>query len=173
MAGGDISPLPVFVTTNENLDPVSITNNEEEIMYIKFINLTAQSTNETDIATLPAEAPSGWYEVKIPGGVASYAYNVQVHNQGSGAYQDSILSILYQTTPCLLLSGTGLSVLSLNYDSETNSGMWSVPNGTTLVQMRCFFKHVQGIETPLVSLTGLNVFTQGNYVKTVTVRQLA
>lgn len=136
-------------------------------MYIKFINLTAQSTNETDIATLPAEAPSGWYEVEIPGGVASYGYNVQAHNQ------DSFLSILYQANPCLLLSGASLSVLSSNYDSETNSVMWSVPNGTTLVQMRCFFKHVQGTETPLVSLMGLNVFTSGNYVKTVIVRQLA
>ena len=48
-----------------------------------------------------------------------------------------------------------------------------VANGTTLVQMRCFFKHVQGTETPLVSLMGLNVFTSGNYVKTVIVRQLA
>ena len=152
---------------------MSITNNEEDIMYIKFINLTAQSTNETDIATLPAEAPSGWYEVEIPGGVASYAYAVQAHNQGSGAYQDSFLSLLYQANPCLLLSGASLSVLSLNYDSETYSAMWSLPNGTTLVQMRCFFKHVQGTETPLVSLMGLNVFTQGSYVKTIIVRQLA
>ena len=40
-------------------------------------------------------------------------------------------------------------------------------------KVKGFFKHVQGTETPLVSLMGLNVFTSGNYVKTVIVRQLA
>lgn len=51
--------------------------------------------------------------------------------------------------------------------------MVSIPNGSTIASLKCFFSHTQGTETNLLKLMGMNIFTSGISVKKVVVRQIA
>ena len=84
----------LLTETNEDLGPVSIPNNEEEeSMYIRTIPLVAESGYATNDAVLPAEAPSGVYEVLIPNFGVQSTYTIVAYNQGPAIIVQTLLKL--------------------------------------------------------------------------------
>lgn len=146
----------------------------EETMYIKTIPLVAESAYATNDAVLPAEAPSGFYEVLIPSIYNESTYTVVAYNQGSGGTRSDVIMALEASNPPLMFNMDYLIDDSLwLYEQETGGSTFAVPGGSLVKRLSCYFQHVKGEATSLIKLSGNNVFTQGDTVGTIIVRRLA
>lgn len=141
-------------------------------MYLHTLELVAESAFKTNVLKIPASAPSGIYELEFPGGIASYAFNV-IAFENYDSLASSYQSLLGLANPPLIVTNGTATVLEWMWDDVESASMVSIPNGSTIASLKCFFSHTQGTETNLLKLTGLNIFTSGISVKKVVVRQIA
>lgn len=141
-------------------------------MYLTTLELVAESAFETNVLKIPASAPSGIYELEFPGGIASYAFNV-IAFENYDSLASSNQSLLELANPPLIVTNGTATVLEWMWDDVESACMVSIPNGSTIASLKCFFSHTQGTETNLLKLMGLNIFTPGISVKKVVVRQIA
>lgn len=141
-------------------------------MYLTTLELVAESAFETNVLKIPASAPSGIYELEFPGGIASYPFNVMAF-ENYDSLASSNQSLLELANPPLIVTNGTATVLEWMWNDVESASMVSIPNGSTIASLKCFFSHTQGTETNLLKLTGLNIFTSGNSVKKVVVRQIA
>lgn len=141
-------------------------------MYLTTLELVAESASETNVLKIPASAPSGIYELEFPGGIASYAFNV-IAFENYDSLASSNQSLLGLANPPLIVTNGTATVLEWMWDDIESASMVSIPNGSTIASLKCFFSHTQGTETNLLKLVGLNIFTSGISVKKVVVRQIA
>lgn len=141
-------------------------------MYLTTLELVAESAFETNVLKIPASAPSGIYELEFPGGIASYAFNVFAF-ENYDSLASSNQSLLELANPPLIVTNGTATVLEWMWDDVESASMVSIPNGSTIASLKCFFSHTQGTETNLLKLMGLNIFTSGISVKKVVVRQIA
>lgn len=141
-------------------------------MYLTTLELVAESAFETNVLKIPASAPSGIYELEFPGGIASYAFNVFAF-ENYDSLASSNQSLLGLANPPLIVTNGTATVLEWMWDDIESACMVSIPNGSTIASLKCFFSHTQGTETNLLKLNGLNIFTSGISVKKVVVRQIA
>lgn len=141
-------------------------------MYLTTLELVAESAVETNVLKIPASAPSGIYELEFPGGFASYAFNVFAF-ENYDSLASSNQSLLGLANPPLIVTNGTATVLEWMWDDIESASMVSIPNGSTIASLKCFFSHTQGTETNLLKLMGLNIFTPGISVKKVVVRQIA
>lgn len=141
-------------------------------MYLTTLELVAESAFETNVLKIPASAPSGIYELEFPGGIASYAFNV-IAFENYDSLASSNQSLLELANPPLIVTNGTATVLEWKWDDVESASMVSIPNGSTIASLKCFFSHTQGTETNLLKLMGLNIFTSGISVKKVVVRQIA
>lgn len=140
--------------------------------YLTTLELVAESAFETNVLKIPASAPSGIYELEFPGGIASYAFNV-IAFEKYDSLASSNQSLLGLANPPLIVTNGTATVLEWMWDDIESFCMVSIPNGSTIASLKCFFSHTQGTETNLLKLNGLNIFTSGTSVKKVVVRQIA
>ena len=141
-------------------------------MYLTTLELVAESAFETNVLKIPASAPSGIYELEFPGGIASYGFNV-IAFENYDSLASSNQSLLGLANPPLIVTNGTATVLEWMWDDVESASMVSIPNGSTIASLKCFFSHTQGTETNLLKLMGLNIFTSGISVKKVVVRQIA
>lgn len=153
---------------------MSIPNNEEEeSMYIRTIPLVAESGYATNDAVLPAEAPSGVYEVLIPSFNPSSTYTIVAYNQGSGSNRPEIIKALEACNTPLVANGDYPDISAWNYENESGGSTIAIPSGANVVRLSCYFQHVIGEATSLIKVSSNNGFTQGNTIGSIVVRQLA
>lgn len=141
-------------------------------MYLTTLELVAESAFETNVLKIPASAPSGIYELEFPGGIASYNFNVFAF-ENYDSLASSNQSLLELANPPLIVTNGTATVFEWMWDDVESASMVSIPNGSTIASLKCFFSHTQGTETNLLKLMGLNIFTSGISVKKVVVRQIA
>lgn len=141
-------------------------------MYLTILELVAESAFETNVLKIPASAPSGIYELEFPGGIASYPFNV-VAFENYDSLASSNESLLQLANPPLIVTNGTATILEWMWDDVESASMVSIPNGSTIASLKCFFSHTQGTETNLLKLMGVNIFTSGISVKKVVVRQIA
>lgn len=141
-------------------------------MYLTTLELVAESAFETNVLKIPASAPSGIYELEFPGGIASYTFNVFAF-ENYDSLASSNQSLLELANPPLIVTNGTATVLEWMWDDVESASMVSIPNGSTIASLKCFFSHTQGTETNLLKLMGVNIFTSGISVKKVVVRQIA
>lgn len=134
--------------------------------------IIAESAFETNVLKIPASAPSGIYELEFPGGIASYAFNVFAF-ENYDSLASSNQSLLGLANPPLIVTNGTATVLEWMWDDVESASMVTIPNGSTIASLKCFFSHTQGTETNLLKLMSLNMFTSGISVKKVVVRQIA
>lgn len=151
---------------------VSSGGGESIAMYLTTLELVAESAFETNVLKIPASAPSGIYELEFPGGIASYPFNV-IAFENYDSLASSNQSLLELANPPLIVTNGTATVLEWMWDDVESASMVSIPNGSTIASLKCFFSHTQGTETNLLKLMGLNIFTSGISVKKVVVRQIA
>lgn len=108
---------------------------------------------------------------RFPGGIASYSFNV-IAFENYDSLASSNQSLLGLANPPLIVTNGTATVLEWMWDDVESASMVSIPNGSTIASLKCFFSHTQGTETNLLKLVG-TIFTSGISVKKVVVRQIA
>lgn len=154
----------------ESFDPEAP---QEESMYIRTIPLVAESGYATNDAVLPAEAPSGVYEVLIPNFGVQSTYTIVAYNQGSGNNRPDIIKTLEDCNQPLIYNGDYSDFSGWSYENETGGSTIAIPVGANVVRLSCYFQHVIGEATSLIKVSCNNGFTQGNTIGSIVVRQLA
>lgn len=163
----------IYFLTDQNMWAIGDNFLVTEIaMYLTILELVAESASETNVLKIPASAPSGIYELEFPGGIASYPFNVMAF-ENYGSLASSNQSLLELANPPLIVTNGTATVLEWMWDEVESASMVSIPNGSTIASLKCFFSHTQGTETNLLKLMGMNIFTSGISVKKVVVRQIA
>lgn len=142
-------------------------------MYIRTIPLVAESGYATNDAVLPAEAPSGVYEVLIPNFGVQSTYTIVAYNQGSGNNRPDIIKTLEDCNQPLIYNGDYSDFSGWSYENETGGSTIAIPVGANVVRLSCYFQHVIGEATSLIKASCNNGFTQGNTIGSIVVRQLA
>lgn len=74
-------------------------------MYLKIIPLVGINQYASNIATLPADAPSGIYEVAFTGSNPSYMYTIRAYNQGVGSNRPQTIQQLENANQPLIANG--------------------------------------------------------------------
>lgn len=162
----------IYFLTDQNMWAIGDKPLSPIAMYLTTLELVAESAFETNVLKIPASAPSGIYELEFPGGIASYAFNV-IAFENYDSLASSNQSLLELANPPLIVTNGTATVLEWMWDDIESASMVSIPNGSTIASLKCFFSHTQGTETNLLKLNGLNIFTSGISVKKVVVRQIA
>lgn len=144
-----------------------------ESIYIRTIPLVAESGYATNDAVLPAEAPSGVYEVLIPNFGVQSTYTIVAYNQGSGNNRPDIIKTLEDCNQPLIYNGDFSDFSGWSYENETGGSTIAIPVGANVVRLSCYFQHVIGEATSLIKVSSNNGFTQGNTIGSIVVRQLA
>lgn len=142
-------------------------------MYLKIIPLVGINQYASNIATLPADAPSGIYEVAFTGSNPSYMYTIRAYNQGVGSNRPQTIQQLESANQPLIANGNYPDVSFWSYESETGTSTLGINSGSNVVRASCFVHHVLGEETKLVELSSNGQFTQDQTITNVVVRQIA
>lgn len=144
-----------------------------EALYMTIIPLVADSGYSTNDATLPADAPTGVYEISIPNLTASSTYTLVAFNQGTGSERPEIIKSLEACNQPMIHNGDFSDFSGWSYESETGGSTIAIPIGAHIIRLTCYIQHTKGQETNLVRASSNNGFTQGNTIGSIVVRQLA
>jgi hypothetical protein len=162
-----------FFQISGSVNDSEISGSKQLSMYINTIPLVAESNYATNDAVLPAEAPSGVYEVLIPNFGVQSTYTIVAYNQGSGNNRPDIIKTLEDCNQPLIYNGDYSDFSGWSYENETGGSTIAIPVGANVVRLSCYFQHVIGEATSLIKVSCNNGFTQGNTIGSIVVRQLA
>lgn len=166
----------IYFLTDQNMWAIGdkeLVTSDMPAMYIRTIPLVAESGYATNDAVLPAEAPSGVYEVLIPNFGVQSTYTIVAYNQGSGNNRPDIIKTLEDCNQPLIYNGGSSDFSGWSYENETGGSTIAIPVGANVVRLSCYFQHVIGEATSLIKVSSNNGFTQGNTIGSIVVRQLA
>lgn len=142
-------------------------------MYLKVIPLVGINQYSSNLATLPADAPSGIYEVAFTGNNPSYMYTIRAYNQGVGSNRPQTIQQLENANQPLIANGNYPDVSFWSYENETGTSTLAISSDSNIVRASCFVHHVLGEETKLVELSSSGQFTAEQVITNVVVRQIA
>lgn len=143
-------------------------------MYFQTVTLLADTANSTPILTLPADAPTGVYEVAF--GMANLPGTITAYNQGTGSTRPETILFLEQANmPMLDQSlGLGFEIVPWVYSKATGTSTFTLGSGAKVGRLSAFFLHTKGEETQLVSrASSAGQFVAGGLTSRVIIKQLA
>lgn len=169
----------LFIST-----PPPSSSKENENMYIKLIDLVAETSTQSKMLQIPSDAPSGIYQLNIPGIYNLDPYTIKLFGQGKQAIADPVLDILFRTNPVQTLLNDGstadggdskmVRASVWSYDS-TDESMWvRLPGGVEVGHVVAFVKHSQGTPTDTLRFEGANEgWSQDQIITSILVHQTA
>lgn len=144
-------------------------------MYFQTATLLADTANSTPILTLPADAPTGVYEVAF--GMANLPGTITAYNQGSpgSSKSDTLLFLEQANMPMLDQSlGLGFEIVPWVYSKATGTSTFTLGSGAKVGRLSAFFLHTKGEETQLVSrASSAGQFVAGGLTSRVVIKQIA
>lgn len=148
-------------------------------MYFQYQSVTAASATTSNIVQVPAEAPSGIYEVQLPPLNPLNSLQVRAYNQGKMGTWDLILSILYQANQPIVNSQNGVMQSYFNYDGDNDNGdndtcYTNLAIGEAFLRCSLFVNHTTGRPTDFFRIENASEgWSVDDYVAGVIIKQIA
>lgn len=148
-------------------------------MYFQHQSVTAASATTSNIVQVPAEAPSGIYEVQLPPLNPLNSLQVRAYNQGKMGTWDLILSILYQANQPIVNSQNGVMQSYFNYDGDNDTCdndtcYTNLAIGEAFLRCSLFVNHTTGRPTDFFRIENASEgWSVDDYVAGVIIKQIA
>lgn len=144
-------------------------------MYLITIPIIADSAYSTNDAVLPADAPSGIYEITY--GLSNIEnMTIILYNQGTGNNRPETLKALENSKPPIAINNgsTGEPIIDFwSYEPETNISTYATSGKKTILQLSGYIHHIQGEETRLTRFSSSGSFTTGSTINTIVVKRIS
>lgn len=146
----------------------------DNAMYFQHHSVEAASATATKTIQIPAEAPSGTYEVQLPPIYPLNALQIRAYNQGKMGTWDVILSNLYQANQPIVNSQNGLMQGYFSYDDSDESCYTNLASSETFLRCSLFVNHTTGRPTDFFRYENASEgWAVDDYVGGVIIRQIA
>lgn len=143
-------------------------------MYFQHQSVTAASATTSKIVQVPAEAPSGVYEVQLQPLNPLNALQVRAYNQGKMGTWDLILSNLCQANRPIVISQYGLIQGYFGYDGDNDTVYTNLANGEAFLRCSLFVNHTTGRPTDFFRIENASEgWSVDDYVTGVIIKQIA
>lgn len=143
-------------------------------MYFQYQNVEAASATTSNIVQVPAEAPSGVYEIQLPPLNPLNALQVRAYNQGKMGTWDLILSSLYQANQPIVNSQNGLMQGYFIYDGDDDTCYTNLAIGEAFLRCSLFVNHTTGRPTDFFRIENASEgWSVDDYVAGVIIKQIA
>lgn len=143
-------------------------------MYLKVIPIVGLNNYVSHIATLPADAPSGIYEVQIAfDGEVDSPFTIRAYSQGNGSTRPETIKQLEVANRPVIQNTSGFNTSFWSYENETSTSTFGLSSGDNIVRLSCFVHHVLGEETKLVEFSSNNAFSTDEVIAVAVVSQIA
>lgn len=143
-------------------------------MYFQHQSVTAASATTSNIVQVPAEAPSGIYEVQLPPLNPLNSLQVRAYNQGKMGTWDLILSTLYQANQPIVNSQNGVMQSYFIYDGDNDTCYTNLAIGEAFLRCSLFVNHTTGRPTDFFRIENASEgWSVDDYVAGVIIKQIA
>lgn len=143
-------------------------------MYFSIQSVTAASATTSKIVQVPAEAPSGVYEVQLPPLNPLNPLQVRAYNQGKMGTWDLILSTLYPANQPIVNSQNGVMQSYFIYDGDNDTCYTNLTFGEAFLRCSLFVNHTTGRPTNFFRIEEASEgWSVDGYVTDVIIKQIA
>lgn len=165
MNGGESSLL------SSTLQPPPLNNT----MFFQLASIYAESSSESKIVQIPAEAPSGIYQVQFQTLYNLNPIQIRAYNQGKDLTWDTVLSVLYESNrPILNENGGMITTSGWAYDTSTDSVTFTASGGVDIWRLDAFFNHTTGSPSNAFRFeSGTEGWSPNSFLSAVILRQIA
>lgn len=143
-------------------------------MYFQHYSVTAASATTSKIVQVPAEAPSGVYEIQLPPLNPLNSLQVRAYNQGKMGTWDLILSTLYPANQPIVNSQNGVMQSYFIYDGDNDTCYTNLAIGEAFLRCSLFVNHTTGRPTDFFRIENASEgWSVDDYVTEVIIKQIA
>lgn len=144
----------------------------DNAMYFQAADIKAASASSSNTVQVPAEAPSGIYQVQFPSLYNLNPLEIEAFNQGKMGTWDTVLSILYLTNPAIINpSGT---MRTEHWMFIEGSASFTIPGGAEIVRLSCWVNHTTGSPTDFFKFkNGTEDWSPDSFLASCIIQQIA